>query len=81
MLDDTITHLIPIDISPSTAAAATTEAYDMEVETLTPQEPEGFTDSNRHCKYIRGGKHFLLLTNIDMILEQLDAPTQYTRQL
>ena len=62
MLDGTIADLIPTDIPPSTAAVATTKANDIEIDTLTPQEAEGFTDSDRHSTYIKGGKYQILST-------------------
>ena len=44
MLDGTIADLIIIDIPPSTAAAATTVAYHMEIDTLASSEADSFTE-------------------------------------
>ena len=51
ILNGTIVNLIPTNIPHSTAATATTIAYDMEVDTLTPEEMEGF-QSNSEQLYI-----------------------------
>ena len=78
MLDDTVTYLLPTDIPPSTAAAAaTTTAYDMEIEHLTTKEAEGCTDSDSHCTYIKRGKYCLLSANVNTILDQVDVSTQF----
>ena len=82
MLDGTIIDLIPTDIPLSTAAAATTEAYDMEVETLSPKNVEGFqSDTERLYTYIKGGKHRMLSQPVHCILNQLDAPTKFNTHI
>ena len=78
MLDTTIKHLIPTDNPPSTAAAASATAYDMEVATLTPQEAQGLTDSDGHCTYIKKGKYRILSTNVNKIIDKADLLPHFT---
>ena len=64
MLDGTIGDLIPTYISPSTAATATMQAYNMKTNTLSPQDVEGFqSDSEILYTHIKGGKHRMMLKN------------------
>ena len=81
MLDDTVADLLPSDIPPSTAAIATTTAYDMKIGTLTTEEAESCTDSDRHCIYIKGSKYRLLSKNIDTIIDQVNLSTQINTPL
>ena len=79
MLDDTIADLLPSDIPPSTAAAATTTAYDMKINTFTTKETEACADSDRHCTYTKGGKYRLLSENVHTILAQVNESTASTQ--
>ena len=72
MVEHPIEHLLPTDIPPSAAAAASATAYDLELVTLTPQKAAGFTDSDRHRTYIKGGKYRLLSTNVNAIIDHAD---------
>ena len=65
VLDGTIADLIPTDLTPSMAAAATPVANDMEVEYLSPQDVKGFqSDSIFFYTHIKGGKHRMYSTPI-----------------
>lgn len=62
---------------PSTAAAARTIAYDMEVDIFSPEEVLTYTDSDRHCTYIKGSKHRSMLSQpVNSIFDKLDVQTQ-----
>ena len=62
LLDDTIANLIPTD---------------MKVDTFTSNEAGTFTDSGRHCIYIKGGKHRMVSTTVNNILNALDTPAHH----
>ena len=50
----------------------------MEVATLTAQEAQGLTDSDRHCTYIKGGKYCILSTNVTTIMDTADLLSRST---
>ena len=58
MLNGTIADLIPIELYPLTAVAATTIAYDMKVEIFTPENVQAFqSNSERLHFYVKGRKY------------------------
>ena len=42
MIDETVLDLLPSDVPPTIAAATTTTAYDMKVETISEDDVCGF---------------------------------------
>ena len=68
------------NIPPTTAAAATTAAYDMEVETISEDDVLGFqSDTERLYTCIKGDKHRMLSQPVQSILDKLDfTPTSTT---
>ena len=65
MIDTPITELLPSTIDPSlkaTSAEASTQAQDMEIETISPEEVIGYADSDRHRIYLKGKTPHALYT-------------------